>query len=126
MFAWALRLFGHHAVKHAVTGGKRPLIDIGLGLALLRDRRVPLARKALALLLGAAAVFALISLEVPVETILGILLNVPGVGLDMVVDGLEVIAGPILFGALFLIRVAPPAVVEQIKGERYSLLAVKG
>ena len=43
-------------LKKAVTGGKRPpFIDIGLGFALLKDRRVPVRAKGTALLLGAVA-----------------------------------------------------------------------
>ncbi len=123
MFGWALRAAGHHAVKHAVTGGRRPIIDIGLGLALLRDGRVPLARKAMALLMGAVAVFVMIGLELPVETMIALLLNIPGVGLDIAIDGLEAVAGPILIGSLFLIRLAPPTLVEQVRAERLGLPA---
>src|SRR5579871_1901518 len=101
MFRWLLRAFSLRAMRSALRneiGGRRPpLLDFGLGFALLRDRRVAIGRKALALLLGGLIVAALIALEVPVEALVGLLLNIPGVGIDAVVDGLEVIAGPVLF-----------------------------
>src|SRR5580765_4190964 len=99
MLKWAIRLLGVRALKTAVAGGKRPpILDFGLGFTLLRDRRVPVATKLMALLLGIAAVFALSALELPVEMLIAALLNVPGIGLDFVIEGVEIIAGPILFG----------------------------
>lgn len=122
MFRWAFKLLGVRALKTAVAGGNRPpILDVKLGFTLLRDRRVPIATKLLALMLGVAAVFALSALELPVELLIAALLNVPGVGLDFVIEGLEIIAGPILFGSLFLLRLAPQAVVQQLRDERYGL-----
>src|SRR5690242_14658680 len=110
MFGWIVKLLGMRALKKAVTsahGGRRPpIIDFGLGFALLKDRRVPVASKLLALMLGVVALMALTALELPVELIVAALLNLPGVGMDLVVDGIEIVAGPLLFGSLFLIRLA--------------------
>jgi hypothetical protein len=122
MLKWAFRLLGVRALKTTVAGGKRPpILDVGLGFTLLRDRRVPVATKLIALLLGIAAVFALSALELPVEMLIAALLNVPGIGLDFVIEGVEIIAGPILFGSLFLLRLAPRHIVEQLRTERYRM-----
>jgi hypothetical protein len=125
MLKWAFRLLGARALKTAVAGGNRPpILDVGLGFSLLRDRRVPVTTKLMALVLGVAAVFALSALELPVELLIAALLNVPGIGLDLVVEGVEIIAGPILFGSLFLLRMAPRGLVQQLREERYGLSAI--
>ena len=124
MLRWLLRAFGLRAMRSVVVGGRRPpLLDFGLGFALLRDRHVSIGIKALALLLGSLVVAALVALELPVEALVGFLLNIPGVGIDAIVDGLEVIAGPLLFGALLLTRLAPQEIVEHLRRERYQMLA---
>src|SRR5579871_6378237 len=127
MLRWLLRAFGLRAMRSALRneiGGRRPpLLDFGLGLALFRDRRVSIGLKALALLLGGLIVAGLVALELPVEALVGLLLNIPGIGIDAVVDGLEVIAGPLLFGALLLTRLAPAQIVERLRAERYPMPA---
>lgn len=122
LFRWFLRLFGARMIKSAVTtNGKRPpMLDFGLGIALLRDRRVPITAKGLALLLGAGVTAAVIALELPLEGLIAFLVPFIGLAGDAVLDGLEAIAGPVLFGALFLIRLAPKEVVAQMQAERYA------
>jgi hypothetical protein len=114
MFRLLLRMMGMRAATKAIagTGGRPPLLDFRTGFALFRDGRVPAPTKLLALMLGGAATALMVALEVPVEAVIGFVLNIPGVGLDLAVDGLEMVAGPLLFGALFLTRLAPKAIEE--------------
>src|ERR1043166_8733847 len=119
MLTWFVRWLGFRAVRRSITSGRgRPFFDIGLGFALLRDRRVPIIRKLAALGLGGLAMAALVMLELPVEGLIAALLNLPGIGLDFLVDGLEILAGPLIFGSLFLIRLTPPHIAALLRAER--------
>jgi len=124
MGSMLFKMFGMKMAKHALHGNGRraPLIDVGLGFALLRDRRVPVAKKGLALLLGGLAIAGLIALEAPVEMLIGLLLNAPGLGMDLLVDGIEMLAGPVLIASLLLTHMAPKEIVEQVRGERQGVL----
>ncbi len=125
MLRLLFKMFGMRALKTAVAGGKRPpMLDFGLGLALLRDRRVPIQSKLTALALGVVALVVLNTLELPVEMLIAALLNVPGIGIDLLIEGVEIIAGPLLFGALFLTRFAPREIVQQMRAERYGVYTV--
>jgi hypothetical protein len=121
MMGFFLRLFGgrivHKAVAKQIEGSA---FDPKLGLALLRDRRIPFGSKALALALAGALVAALIALEVPFEAVLAAL--VIGIVPEGILDGLEVIIGPILFGCLLLPHIAPQPMVQQIRRERAGIL----
>ncbi len=106
----------HNAVrKHTAQGGR---FDLKFGFALLKDRRVPVGVKLLALALGVAATAIINALELPLEALIAVLL--PGVGLavDAVLNGAEFIAGPLLASALVVPFVAPKPLVEQIRAER--------
>ncbi len=106
----------HNAVrKHTAEGGR---FDLKFGFALLKDRRVPVGVKLLALGLGVAATAVVNALELPLEMLIAVLL--PGVGLavDAVLNGVEFIAGPLLASALILPFVAPKPLVQQIRAER--------
>src|SRR5207247_5720304 len=104
MIGWLLKLLGMRAVTRAVgrqtmpRNGRPPMLDFRLGFALFGDRRVPVASKALALFAGGILVMALVSMELPVEVLMAGLLNVLGVGVDLAVDGMEMLVGPVVFG----------------------------
>ena len=85
----------------------KPLLDMKLGFALMRDRRVPLRSKLLATLLGLAITGMVEFLELPVEGILSMLLPVLGAVGDVVLDGAEIVAGPLLLANVLLPFVAP-------------------
>jgi hypothetical protein len=119
MLVWFVRWLGFRAVGRALADRRgRPRLDIGLGFALLRDRRVPIIQKLAALGLGITAIAVLIALELPVEGLIAALLNLPGIGLDFLVDGLEILAGPLVIGSLFLIRLAPAEIAASLREER--------
>jgi len=94
------------------------LHDVRLGFALMRDRRVPLRAKLLAILIGLAVTGLVEFLELPVEGILSILLPILGGVGDVVVDGAEMIAGPLLLASVLLPFLAPRDLVAQIRAER--------
>jgi hypothetical protein len=97
---------------------QRPLLDIKLGFALMRDGRIPLRSKALAVLLGLGITGVVEFLEIPLEGILSILLPILGAVGDVVIDGAELLAGPLLLAAALLPFVAPRHLVEQLQSER--------
>lgn len=101
-----------------IPGLRKPLLDMRLGFALMRDRRVPLRSKLVAFLIGLAITGMVEFLELPVEGILSMLLPVLGAAGDIVIDGAETIAGPLILANLLLPFVAPRDLVERIRSER--------
>lgn len=117
MMGFLMRMFGKRVVHQAVAKQRNGgLLDIKFGFSLLRNRRVPMRYKLLALGLGAALTAGLVALELPVESILAAL--VIGLPFDAALDGLETMVGPVLFGVLLLPHLAPRGLVEQIRLER--------
>jgi len=96
----------------------KPLLDVRLGFALMRDRRVPVRTKVLALLIGVVVTALVEFLEFPIEGVLSMMLPLLGVLGDVVVDGAEAIAGPLLLAGALLPLLAPRNVVSQIRSER--------
>lgn len=88
-------------------------IDIPLGFALLKDRRVPISKKLLALLVGVVGTALLLAIEIPLELLAAILAVPLGV-----VDGLEVILLPVALACASLPRISPVALVDQVRAER--------
>ena len=97
---------------------KRPLLDVRFGFALMRDRRVAVRLKLLAILIGLAVTALVEFLEIPIEGVLSALLPLLGFVGDIVVDGAEAVAGPLILAGLLLPFLAPRDVVEQIRAER--------
>jgi hypothetical protein len=115
-----LHLLGRRIVNKAVAkrAGRGRALDLGFGFALLRDRRIALGTKLLALSLGASLMLLIVALELPMESVWAMLLPFFGLGLDGVMDGMEMLIGPILFAALLLPFLAPKALVQQLHEER--------
>jgi hypothetical protein len=72
-------------------------MSMQLGYALLRDRRVSIRAKLIALGIGAAAIGAIELLQLPVEGVVAALLPFIGVAGDLALDGAEAVIGPVLF-----------------------------
>ena len=83
-------------------------IDIPGGLALLRDRNVPVGLKAKALGLGFLLMVVLQVLEFPLEAAAEAMTGLLATPLMLAFDGLEFLILPILFGAAILARIAGP------------------
>lgn len=93
-------------------------MNMQLGYALLRDRRVPIRAKLIALGIGAATVGAIELLQLPVEGVIAALLPFIGAAGDLALDGAEAIIGPVLIATLLLPHLAPADIVRQIRAER--------
>ena len=121
MFHQIASLIGRHFVRRAVATGAQKAsggaIDPKFGMKLLRDARVPVKSKIAALALGLGAVFVLEILELPLQTALMFLLPVIGLAADFALDGVELLAGPLLVASLTLQWIAPRDVVDQIRAE---------
>jgi len=98
------RLVGHKVLSRA---RKRGWLDTGLGFALLRDRRVSVGSKVLALTLGILLTAGLEVLELPMEAVLAMLVPVLGLGFDTFVDGVEALVLPFVFAAILLPHLTP-------------------
>ena len=85
-----------------------PLLNMQLGYALLRDRRVPIRTKLIALGIGAAAIGAIEMLQLPVEGIIAVLLPFVGAAGDLVMDSAEAVIGPVLIATILLPISRPP------------------
>ena len=97
---------------------QHPLLDMKLGFALMRDGRIPLRSKLLAFLLGFAVTGVVEFLELPIESVLSMLLPLIGIAGDVVLDGAELVAGPLLLANLLLPFVAPRDLVNRVLSER--------
>ena len=92
-------------------------MNMTLGYALLRDRRVPIRTKLIALGVGAAGVGAIELLQLPVEGVVAALLPLIGAAGDLALDGAEAVIGPVLIATLLLPHLAPADLVQQIRAE---------
>ena len=112
---------GRHLLRKAMSGGATQIagsaLDPKFGLKLLRDARVPTKSKMMAFALGLGAVFVLEILELPLQLALTFLLPIVGLAADFALDGVELLAGPILVATLTLPFLAPREIVEQIRAE---------
>jgi hypothetical protein len=97
---------------------QHPILDVKFGFALMRDHRIPLRSKVIAVLMGLGITGLVEVLEIPVEGILSMLLPILGAMGDVVVDGAELVAGPLLLASLLLPFLAPRETVERIRSER--------
>jgi hypothetical protein len=97
---------------------ENPILDVKFGFALMRDGRVPLRTKAAALLIGAAVTAIVESLELPIESILAVVLPFLGVAGDVAIDGVQALAGPIFISAALLPYLAPKDIVARLRAER--------
>ena len=91
-----------------------------LGYALLRDRRVSIRAKLIALGLGAAVVGVIELLQIPFESVTAMLLPIVGITGDLAVDGAEAVIGPLVVATVVLPYLAPASLVQQIRAERKS------
>ena len=118
-----LRRFGGHfahklVVKHTEEGG---VLDVRFGLALLRDRRIPIGAKLMSLAIGGGITAAVMAMELPLESLLALLVPFIGFASDALIDGLEAVIGPMVVAALVLPHLAPEATVRALREERALL-----
>ncbi len=106
-----------HLMARNYMGEGKPL-DLQLGIALFRDKRVPVAAKMGAMAIGFGAIMAWNVLELPVEALIAFLLPVVGLGIDIAWNGAQTIVGSLLFAGLALPHIAPKSLVQTIRAER--------
>ena len=92
-------------------------MNIRLGYRLLRDHRVPIRAKLIALGIGAACIGVLELLQLPLEGLLAGILPLIGVSGDIVFDGTEAIVGPVIIATMLLPYLVAPPLVQQIRAE---------
>ena len=89
-----------------------------LGYALLRDRRISLRPKLMALGAGLATVTVIEFLQIPLESVFAFLLPVAGAAGDIALDGAEAVVGPVLIATLLMPHLVPADIVQQLRAER--------
>ena len=92
-------------------------MNIRLGYRLLRDHRVPIRAKLMALGIGAACIGALELLQLPLEAVLAGILPLIGITGDIAFDGAEAVVGPVIIATMLLPYLVPPPLVRQIREE---------
>jgi hypothetical protein len=95
-------------------------MNMQLGYALLRDRRISIRAKLIALGIGAAVVGLVELLQIPFESVAAFILPVIGITGDLAIDGAEAVIGPVVVATLVLPYVAPSTIVQQIRAELAS------
>lgn len=110
---------------HSVVGGKLQgsRLNMKLGFALLKDRRIGVWPKFVSLAIGGAIAAGIVALEIPLEAILAIVLPGLGLALDYVADGMEAVVVPFLLASLLLPFIAPRRLVDQVMAERDSAVS---
>jgi hypothetical protein len=103
-----------HIVAHRYVGEGK-LFDLRLGFALFKEKRTPVGAKMSALVLGAVAMMGWNLLELPVEALMAFLLPFVGMVFQVAWNGLETVIGSLLFASLILPRIAPQALVHQVR-----------
>ena len=93
-------------------------MNMPLGYALLRDRRVSLRAKLVALGAGLAAVAVIEFLQIHLESVFAFLLPVAGAAGAVALDGAEAVLGPVLIATLLMPHLAPANIVQQLRAER--------
>jgi hypothetical protein len=85
---------------------------------LLRDPRVPVQSKMIAMAIGAAVVGLIELLQVPLESVFAVILPIIGFAGDIVFDGAEAVIGTVFIATLLMPYLAPARIVQQIRAER--------
>ena len=92
-------------------------MDIRLGYRLLRDHRVPIPAKLVALGIGAACIGVLELLQLPLESVLAAILPLIGITGDIAFGGAEAVVGPVIIATMLLPYLLPEPLVRQIRAE---------
>jgi hypothetical protein len=93
-------------------------MNMHLGYALLRDRRVAVRSKLVALTVGLAITGLVELLQLPFESVFALLAPVAGAAGDIVIDGAEAVIIPVLVATVPMPYLAPLAIVQQIRAEQ--------
>jgi hypothetical protein len=110
----------------AIKQERPSCLNLAIGMALLRDRRVPLAEKRRALLYSAGCILLLITLQIGLQSLIASMFHMPGIHLAGFTNGAALIVGTVLFGALLLTQTAPFPIVNRVRIERqYRVIPIR-
>lgn len=112
-----------HLAARRYMGEGKPL-DLRLGITLFKDKRVPVAAKMAALMLGTATMMLWNLLELPVEALIALLLPFIGFAFEVAWNGAETLNGAILFSGFILPHVAPKELVARVRSENAGPIPV--
>ena len=98
-------------------------MNMKLGYALLRDRRVPIRIKLIALGIGAAGIGAIELLQLPIEGVFAAVLPFIAAAGDLTLDGAEAVIGPLLIATFLLPYLTLADLVRQIRTEAEGMAA---
>lgn len=101
------------AVQQQAIPIVRRHVDIPLGFALFKDRRIPISKKLLSVVLGVVGMVVIQVAEIPLELLVAVL----GVPIT-IVDGMELVLLPVALGCAFLPHLSPVALLDQVRAER--------
>jgi hypothetical protein len=93
-------------------------MNIQLGYMLLRDPRVSVQSKIIAMAIGAAVVAFIELLQIPLESVFAFILPIIGIAGDIVFDGAEAIIGTVFVATLLMPYLTPAHIVQQIRAEQ--------
>ena len=114
-----LGLLGHKLVKETV--GQKVIgsrFNIKLGIALMRDGRLPWRYRFGAMSIGALTAFLLDLVELPLGAIFAVILPIIGVPIDLALLGIEDMAILPIVTLMALPFLAPKWLVEKVQQER--------
>lgn len=120
MFPTLAKMLGGFLLRRAVQNGAKngaPMLDIKLGGRLLRDGRVPVRFKVQSLGIGLMALLALEFFELPLQAAMMFLLPFVGLAADLMMDGVEVVAVPLLVASVVLPHLLPRGFLESLEGQ---------
>jgi hypothetical protein len=93
-------------------------MNIQLGYMLLRDPRVSVQSKIIAMAIGAAVVAFIELLQIPLESVFAFILPIIGIAGDIVFDGAEAVIGTVFVATLLMPYLTPAHIVQQIRAEQ--------
>ena len=73
---------------------------------MMKDRRVPVGSKILAIAIGFGVTSILVAVEFPLEAVVAVILPFIGAAADVIVDGFELLVFPLLISLCLLPRIA--------------------
>jgi hypothetical protein len=112
--------FAHKTLAHNSHAGG--FLDIKLGFAMLKDRRVTFRPKLMAVGLGAGLIALLIGLEIPLESLLALVLPFFGLVAGAVTDAMEAVIGTLGVAAILVPHLTPKLLTQQIRNERAGII----
>ncbi len=107
----------------AQVANQRPLLDLRLGLMLLRDRKVPVRLKFFAALRGLVFMIFVVALQLAAWKWF---LKVPTTGLLLIGDAVAIVVGTVIFGGIHLTGSASANAIIRAVLNSYEVIPLRG